>query len=165
MAYLDEINRDYYAKNIERKLKISEAFLFEIKKDNNAKSRSIDSLLAEMHRLTTVANRSTTSSISMLELEQKLGTLINELTNSTHDLMNSQKLYNLSLQALNQKNYSTITVVQSAMPAYSSNIYMSILYGGLISIAFLFLLILRIHFNQYYSDHIRLLFTKSKEDA
>nr|MBP6335866.1 hypothetical protein [Bacteroidia bacterium] len=151
--------------NIERKLKISEAFLFEIKKDNNAKRRSIDSLLAEMHRLTTVANRSTTSSISMLELEQKLGTLINELTNSTHDLMNSQKLYNLSLQALNQKNYSTITVVQSAMPAYSSNIYMAILYGGLISIAFLFLLILRIHFNQYYSDHLHLLFTKNKEES
>ena len=33
MKYLDELNRDYYAKNIERKLKISEAFLIEIKKD------------------------------------------------------------------------------------------------------------------------------------
>lgn len=165
MKYLDELNRDYYAKNIERKLKISEAFLIEIKKDNTAKSRSIDSLLSEMHKLTTLANRSTTSSISMLELEQRLGILINELSNSTHDLMNSQKLYNLSLQALNQKNYNTITVVQSAMPAPKSNIYIALLYGGLISIAVFFLLILRIHIKLFYSDHMNLLFTKNKEDS
>ena len=165
MKYLDELNRDYYAKNIERKLKISEAFLIEIKKDNTTKSRSIDSLLSEMHKLTTLANRSTTSSISMLELEQRLGILINELSNSTHDLMNSQKLYNLSLQALNQKNYNTITVVQSAMPAPKSNIYIALLYGGLISIAVFFLLILRIHIKLFYSDHMNLLFTKNKEDS
>lgn len=163
MEYLDDINREYYAKNVERKLKISEAFLKEIKRDNDSKSRSIDSLLAEMHRLTTDAAKSTTSAIYMLQLEQKLAGLIGDLANSTHDLMNSQKLYNLSLQALNQKNYNTITVVQSAMPAPTSNIYMAILYGALISIAVFCLMILRIHLIQNYSNHLKLLLKKSGE--
>ncbi len=165
MIYLDEINRDYYANNIERKLKISEAFLLEIKKDNNMKSRSIDSLLAEMHQITTMANRSMTSSIYMLQMEQKLGVMINELSNSTHDLMNSQKLYNLSLQALNQKNSKTITIVQSAMPASKSNIYVAVIYGSLLSIALFFLLIFRAFIRLFYSAHINLLLNKKSEES
>ncbi|MFZ7115316.1 MAG: hypothetical protein ACO1G9_08080 [Bacteroidota bacterium] len=163
MSYIDEINREYYAKNIEQKLKISEAFLVEIKKDNNAKSRSIDSLLAEMHRITTQSARQTTSAIYMLQLEQNLGSLINELNNSTHDLMNSQKLYNLSLQALNQKNYKTISVVQAAMPAPKSNIYQAILYGALIAVAVMCIIIFIIHIRFYYSDHLNLLLKNHKQ--
>lgn len=165
MNFIDEINRNYYSKNLEKKIKISEAFLIEIKKDNNSKSRSIDSLLAEMHGLTSIANRSTTSAIYMLQMEQRLGGLINDLSNSTHDLMNSQKLYNLSLQALNQKNFKTITVVQSAMPAPTSNAYMALLYGALISIALLCLMIFRAHIKLFYSEHFNLLFSKTTNES
>ena len=165
MSFIDEINREYYVKNIQQKLKISEAFLLEIKKDNNAKSRSIDSLLAEMHYLTTYGVRQTTSAIYMLQLEQKLGGLINELSNSTHDLMNSQKLYNLSLQALNQKNYKTITIIQSAMPAPKSNIYLAVLYGGLITVALIFIIIFVVHIKLFYSDHLNLLLDNNKQQG
>lgn len=161
MSYIDDINREYYAKNIEQKLKISEAFLLEVKKDNNAKSRSIDSLLAEMHALTTQSSRQTTSAIYMLQLEQNLGALINELNNSTHDLMNSQKLYNLSLQALNQKNYKTITVVQAAMPAPTSNIYLAVFYGSLISLAVGCIIIFAVHIKLFYSDHFDILMERN----
>ncbi|MBK8363911.1 MAG: hypothetical protein IPL24_09565 [Bacteroidetes bacterium] len=163
MNYIDEINREYYARTIQQKLKISEAFLTEIKKDNNAKSRSIDSLLAEMHHLTTQGSRPTTSAIYMLQLEQNLGSLINELTNSTHDLMNSQKLYNLALQALNQKSYKTISVVQAAMPAPKSNIYQAVFYGGLITVASMFIIILIVHIRLFYSEHLDLLMGKSNK--
>ncbi len=162
MNYIDDINRDYYANNIERKLKISEAFLLEMKKDNNTKSNSIDSLLTEMHKLTTESVRKTTSAIYMLNLEQKLSNLINELSNSTHDLMNSQKLYNLSLQALKQKNYKTITIVQSAMPAPTSNIYMAVFYGCLIIVALLSILVFRAYIKLNYSDHFKLLFFQNQ---
>lgn len=163
MAYIDEINRVYYARNIERKLKISESFLKEIKSDNMAKSKSIDSLLSEMHHLTTESVRKTTSAIYMLGLEQRLSGLINELSNSTHDLMNSQRLYNLSLQALNQKNYRTITIVQDAMPASTSNILEAISYGCLITIAFISALIFRAYLKLHYTEYLQLLLSKDKE--
>jgi hypothetical protein len=87
MTYLDKINREYYINNIQQKIKVSEAFLQEIKKDNTNKSRSIDSLLAEMHYLTTSGARQTVSAIYMLQMEQRLSDLISQLSNSTHDLM------------------------------------------------------------------------------
>lgn len=160
MSFIDDINREYYAKNIEQKMKISEAFLLEIKKDNAAKSRSIDSLLTEMHILTTQSSRKTTSAIYMLQLEQRLGGLIGELSSSTHDLMNSQKLYNLSLQALNQKNYKTISVVQAAMPAPRSNIYLAVFYGCLITVALMCIVIFVVHIRLFYSEHLNLLMGK-----
>jgi hypothetical protein len=60
---------------IEQKLKISEAFLTrDQRKTIHAKSRSIDSLLAEMHHTDDSEHRrKTTSAIYMLQLEQRLG--------------------------------------------------------------------------------------------
>jgi hypothetical protein len=77
--------------------------------------------------------------------------------------MNSQRLYNLSLQSLSQKNTKTITIVQLAMPAASSNVIKALLYGALVSIAIIFIFIFRAYFNIHYRDHIELLIPKNKQ--
>lgn len=162
MAYIDILNRDYFIKNLEQKLKISESFLSEVEKDNSKKSRSIDSLLQEVHHLATISERPTSTAI---QIEQTLGSLINELTYSTHDLMNSQKLYNLLLQSLNRKNYETITVVQSAMPAPRSNIFDAIIYGILITFALFCILVFRAYLKLEFSYYINLLFAKRQKES
>lgn len=159
MFFIDEMNKEYFIKNVESKLKISGAFLRNIKDDNELKSKSIDSLLTKMHQMvqTDKLDRGT---IYIMKYESLLSGLMNELANSTRDLTNSQKLYNLALQALNQKDYQTITIVQSATPASYSTIFICVAYGALISIMIASLLIFRAYINIHYKYQIHVLFDK-----
>lgn len=159
MYFIDEINKQYFIKNVQSKLKISEAYLKNVKADNELKSKSIDSLLTKMHEMvqTDKLDRGT---MYIMKFESLLSNLMNELANSTRDLTNSQKLYNLALQALSQKDYQTITIVQSATPASNSTIFICVAYGALISVMIASLLIFRAYIYIHYKDEIRILFDK-----
>lgn len=159
MYYIDDMNKQYFIKNVETKLKISEAFLHNVKADNDIKSKSIDSLLTKMHQMVQT-DKLDRGSMYIMTNESLLSGLMNELSNSTRDLMNSQKLYNLAIQALNQKDYQTITIVQSATPASYSTIFICVAYGALISLMIASLLIFRAYLNIHYKNEIHLLFDK-----
>ncbi len=158
MSYVDEINNEYYINNVTQKLKISESYLANIQRDNQAKSKSIDSLVAEM-RLLAKSGIKSSKPLYMEQQEERLSSLINELVFSTHDLINSQKLYNLALEALNQKNNKTITVIENGIPAYRSTVYRAVLYGSLISVAVFCFLILRIYILMHYKKELELFFS------
>lgn len=158
MAYIDGINKDYYINNVNQKLKISQSYLANIQKDNLVKSKSIDSLLFEMHLLANLGAKSS-NSFYILQQEERLSSLVNELYSSTRDLINSQKLYNLAIEALNQKNNKTITVIENGMPAYRSTIYQAVLYGSLISVAVFCMFIFRSYFIIHYKKELELFFS------
>jgi hypothetical protein len=161
MNEVDEITRAYYISIVERKLRLSEAYLKSTQKDNAIKLKNLDSLISKMHTIASGSNK-TASSLYILQQEEKLSSLVNEMYNSSRDLNNSQRLYNLALQALNQQNFQAITIVQSAMPASYSNIYLCILYGILTSVAIICLLIVYAYFRIHYEDVLKLFMGKSK---
>ncbi len=158
IVFIDEMNKAYYINNVTQKLKISESYLANIQKDNLVKSKNIDSLLNEMHRLANLGSKSS-STFYILQQEERLSTLVNELYYSTRDLINSQKLYNLAIEALNQKNNKTLTIIENGIPAYRSTIYQAVLYGCLISITVFCLLIFRAYFNIHYKKELELFFS------
>ncbi|MBL0105012.1 MAG: hypothetical protein IPP51_15355 [Bacteroidetes bacterium] len=158
LSYLNIMNKKFYIENLEKKLSISHAFLKQMKDDNDQKSKSLDSLIIEIRGL--VGTSSEKSLPFWLSQQDRLRTLVSNIENSTHDLMNSERLYNLALQAMSQKDFPTITIVRTAMPASRSNAFMAIGYSLLLCLAVSAVLIFQAYIRLEYSDYIRL-FIKS----
>ena len=90
--------------------------------------------------------------------QQQLNEIISTYKSSSEDLINSQKLYNLSLQALNFKDFPAITVVRNAMPAATSNAVTAALLSAGIMILTALLLVLQAYLYLHYKEYINLMF-------
>ncbi len=140
--FLETLNESLYINNMKNKIQISQAYVDQIKKDNIQKSIAIDSLIQKLNKLFLLNNRDDKSKYDLLANQQTLSTIVNNFQNSTNELINSEKLYNLSLQALNFKSYPVITIIRMAMPAPRSIALTSLLLsiGIMFSSAFLMIL-------------------------
>ncbi len=161
VSYLEQLNQEFYVSNIQKKVEISQAFVDQLKKDNSLKTLVIDSLIKKINQIISSAKSSDKNSFILLNEQQKLSALINEFQLSTNDLLNSQKLYILSMQALNFKSFPTITVIQSAMPAFKSIAYKAFQFSLLIMILVFMFLIFQAYFYLHYVDYLRLIFKRS----
>jgi hypothetical protein len=93
-----------------------------------------------------------------LTQQDRLRSLVSNIENSTHDLMNSEHLYNLALQAMTQKDFPAITVVLTAMPASRSNAFTAILYTILLCIAVSAIIVLQAYTRLEYANYFNLIF-------
>jgi hypothetical protein len=156
--YLEHLNQNYYVGNIKNKVEISQAFAEQLKKDNSRKTIVIDSIIRGLNYLISSAHLSDKNSFMLLEEQQKLSALINEFQISTNDLLNSQKLYLLSVQAMNFKTFPTITIIQSAMPAYRSIAITAFTYSLIVMILIFVVLIFQAYMFLHYRNYLRFIF-------
>lgn len=159
VSYIEKLNQDYYIKNIENKVRFSQSYVKQLEIDNSIKSANIDSLIKKLNIIITTGHLNERNIYEFLQQQQKLSELIGIFKNSSNELINSQKLYNLSLQALNFQSFPTITTLQVAMPAFRSIVYKAAMYTILAMIAVFMLLILQGYFYMHNKEHIRLLLT------
>jgi len=157
VAYIEKLNQEFYIKNIQNTIQITQAYLLQLEYDNKIKSAGIDSLIREINTIIN-ANRSSESNKYFLLLQQqKLSSIINLFQNTSNDLINSQKLYNSSLQAINFKNYPTITILQNAMPAFRSIASSALLFSCLIMILAFMVLIIQAYIVMHYKNYFQLI--------
>jgi hypothetical protein len=149
--YIETLYEEFYVRNLKNKVKISEAYVEQMEKDNTNKTIGIDSLVTKINNLITAGKHDQKNDYYLLSHQQMLSELISLFQRSSIDLVNSQKLYNLTLQALNFKNFPTITVLQTAMPAPHS----IAIKAALFSILVMFLIMTQIVFFTYIVLHYR----------
>jgi hypothetical protein len=126
-----------------------------MKTDNDQKSRSLDSLIRQMRGL--IASSSERTLPFWLEEQDKLSHILSNIDNSTNELVSSQRLYNLALQAMAQKDFPAITIVMKAMPESRSNAYKAIIYSSLICLALCSILVLQAYFRLEYANYWKLI--------
>lgn len=158
VAFLETLNENQYVKNIQKKIMVSEAYVKQLQLDNNIKSAKIDSILLQINLLLTSSKINERNSFNLLMQQQKLNEIINVYKSSSEELINSQKLYNLSLQALNFRDFPAITVVRNAMPAATSTAVTAALLSGGIMILTAMLLLLQAYLYIHYKEYFRLMF-------
>ena len=159
VAYIEKQNQDFYINNIKKKLQISEAYLKQLEQGNNSMSVGIDTMIRKINILLRSGRLSESSTNDLNANEQKLNELIYNFQNSIKDLVNSQKLYNLSLQSLNFGAFPTLNIMGMAMPAYRSTAIMAMLYSVLAMILIFMMLVLQGYLFIYYREYIRLILT------
>jgi hypothetical protein len=157
--FVEKLNHDYYLDNIRKRLEISKSFTQQIEKENNMKTVIIDSVITQLNRLVTSGRVNQQTSYDLLLQQQKLSQVIGIFESSTNDLVNSQKLYTQALQALNFQTFPTITVLQTAMPAFRSIAYSAILYSAGSMVAVFLILVIQAYFYMQYKDYITLMLT------
>ncbi len=158
VTFLETLNENQYVNNIQKKIKVSEAYVKQLQLDNTIKSSKIDSILFQINLLLSSAKINERNSFSLLMQQQQLNEIISTYKSSSEDLINSQKLYNLSLQALNFKDFPAITVVRNAMPAATSNAVTAALLSAGIMILTALLLVLQAYLYLHYKEYINLMF-------
>jgi hypothetical protein len=159
VKFLEELNEELYINDMQKRLRISEAYLDHVKQDNLKKSILIDSLIYKLNLLY-LNNKDKKTDFDLLTHQQQLSSIVNYFQSSSHELENSQKLYNLSLQALNFKSYPTITMLRTAMPAPRSLAVTSALLSIGIMIATAMLLILQAYLFIHYRDFLQMIITE-----
>jgi hypothetical protein len=157
--FLEKLNQEFYLNNIQKKVQISQAYVAQLERDNAVKSTGVDSLILKINHLLSSGHLSERSSFDLIIQQQKLSQLITTFQASANELINSQKLYNLSLQALNFKSFPTITILQSAMPPYRSTAITALMYSTIIMLLVFSLLVFQAYLVMLYKDYFRLVFT------
>jgi hypothetical protein len=158
VSYLEKLNENYYRNNIQKKILISQAYIEQLQRDNNQKSQTIDSIIQKINFILS-NNMSSRSSFDFLMQQQKLNQIINTFQTSVSDIINSQKLYNLSLQTMNFKTFPTITVIQSAMPAHRSTAFTALLLSLGVMIVLSIVLFIQAYYYLKYRNYLRLFFS------
>jgi hypothetical protein len=156
VSFLEKLNEELYISNMQKKLRISESYLEHLKKDNSRKSAVIDTLLQKLNRLFVATNKNGKPGIDLLAQQQALISTVSSFQNSADELENSEKLYNLSLQAMNFKTYPTITTIRTAMPASRSIALTSFFLSLGIMAAVVMIFILQAYLVIHYRDFIRM---------
>jgi hypothetical protein len=161
--FLETLNESLYINNMKNKIQISQAYVDQLKKDNIQKSIAIDSLIQKLNKLFLLKNGDDKSKYDLLSNQQTLSTIVNNFQNSTNELINSEKLYNLSLQALNFKSYPVITIIRMAMPAPRSIALTSLLLSIGIMFSSAFLLILQAYLFIHNKDFFEMIINEKPE--
>ena len=161
--FLETLNENLYINNMKNKIQVSGAYVEQVKKDNIQKSIAIDSLIHKLNKLFLLINKDDKSKYDLLTNQQTLSTVVNNFQNSTNDLLNSEKLYNISLQALNFKSYPIITIIRIAMPAPRSIALTSMLLSIGIMAASALILILQAYLFIHHRNFIEMLLNEKAE--
>ena len=164
LEFVERLNQEAYINNIRDKMKISETFVNQLDVGNQKKIASIDSLIRYISNSVVSGKLNKDAALILMGQQQKLNSMVTSFQLSTNDLVNSQKLYLLSLQALNFKNFPTTTVVQTALPAARSIAYSAFLYSILVMVLVAFLLVLHAYLFIHYKDYIHLILKGDKSE-
>jgi capsular polysaccharide biosynthesis protein len=159
VAFIEKSNHDYFVNIVQSRLKLSQGYTNQLEKQNNEKIVAIDSVIKKLNDFVLRSNAKESVNSEILANQQRLSAIIGGFSNSTNELLNVQKMYALSLQALNFQDYPTTTVVQQAMPAFRSINYSAALYSGGAMIAVCLLLVVQAYFFMSYKHYITLLLT------
>jgi hypothetical protein len=157
--FIEKLNQEFYIKNIQNTVQLSQAYLIELEQESKMKSISIDSLIKDINNIINSGRINNANLYYLLLQQQKLSELINIFKTSANDILNANKLYNLSLQTINFNNFPTVSVIQKAMPDYSSGTIKVLLYSLLIMILVFLFLILQAYFILHYNGYLKLLIT------
>jgi hypothetical protein len=159
VRYIDLLNQDYFKRSLEKKIKISEQFISQLKKENETKSKTVDRLLQQMNSM--VISNDLPTRMVLLQQQQKLSEILFALETSTRDLIQSQRLYSLAFQSINNNNFPGITIVQKGMAQHRSILYRTVGYTFLCIISVYTLIIFITYFRIRYHSYYTLIFSKN----
>jgi hypothetical protein len=159
VSYVENLNQNYFLNTLRTRVQLTEAYVAQLEKDNRQKSIAVDSMIRNLNKIITSGRVSEQAGYNLLGQQERLNDIIVSYRQSSTELMNSQKMHNLALQAMNFQSFPTITVLQTAMPAFRSIVYKALLYSMGAMIAVFLLLVLQGYFFMQYKDYIRLILT------
>lgn len=156
--FIDKLNQDFYIKNIQNTIRISKAYLIQQEQESKVESIGIDSLIKNINNIINSGRNSSTNLYYLLLQQQKLSELVSTFQTSANDILNAQKLYNLSLQTMNFNNFPSVSIIQTAMPDFSTGTFKALLYSILIMILVFLILTLQAFYIMQYKDYLKLIF-------
>jgi len=159
VAFIDKLNQEYYIKNIQNTIQLSKAYLSQLEYEGKIKSIGIDSLIKDINHIVNSGHISNANLYYLLLQQQKLTQLVNVFETSATEILNAHKLYNLSLQTLNYNNFPTVSIIQTAMPDFSTGTLKAALLSCLIMIMVFLLLVLQAYFRLHYNGYLTLILT------
>lgn len=152
LNYLNEMNQDYYVDVLKLKARVSKAYLEQLKGDNLILKGRLDSIIGSLTRISAIDSRGENF---WSDQRFRFNQLSDKIENSTNELLSSQRLYNLSLEAMANKDFPAITKIDLAMPQANSNIFLAVGLALLSTIALGFLILFRIYFKLQYGPTIQ----------
>jgi hypothetical protein len=119
----------------------------------------IESIIERMNELAVRSKADDQTRFQLLSHQVALGEIINLYKTSTNDLITSQKMNAMALQALNFQTFPTTTTVQEAMPAVRSTNYTAAMFSMGAMVAVILLLVMQAYFYLSYKHYITLMIT------
>jgi capsular polysaccharide biosynthesis protein len=162
VSYIEQLNQNYFVNSIQKKIAVAESYMKQLQADNFSKGKMIDTLLTKFNAILKQRQLRDRDSYIMLSEQLRLNQLVSIFQTSTFDLINSQKLYNSSIQAMDFNIYPTITILQSAMPAFRSTGNMAILYSVGVMLLISMLMVIQAYFFMKYSTYFKFILRGDK---
>jgi capsular polysaccharide biosynthesis protein len=159
VSYVETLNHDYYVANIQKRLEISKVFTAQLEEVNKGRIERIESIIDKLNMLALKSKADDQTRYQLLSQQVALGEIINSYKTSTNDLLTSQKMNAMALQALNFQTFATTTIVQEAMPAVRSTNYTAAMFSAGAMLAVLLLLVMQAYFYMSYKHYITLMLT------
>jgi capsular polysaccharide biosynthesis protein len=159
VSYVDELNHEFFVDNITRRMSIAKGYAEEINKNLQSKAVLVDTMVRHLGTVAMNAKANEKITYDLAMNQQLLGEAITSFNTAANEFVNAQKMYSLSLQALNFNNYPTITKIQEAMPAPRSISYSAALYSCGAMVVICLLLVVQAHFYLSYKHYLKLLLT------
>ena len=158
VSFIDKLNQEFYIKKIQNTIQLSQAYLVQLEQDNKLKSIGIESLINNINAIIKSERINNANLYYLLLQQQKLSELVSVFQTSASDILNANKLYNLSLQTMNFNNFPTVSIIQTAMPTTYSIVYRALLFSTLIMMFIFLYLVLQAYFLLHYKDYLILIF-------
>ncbi len=165
VAYIEKLNQDYFIKNLQNSVKLSQAYLSQLEQESRQKSMLIDSLIKDINRTINSGHISNAILYYLLMQQHKLSEIVGEFEASSNEILNANKLYSLSLQTMNFNNFPTISVIQTAMPDLKTGNLNALLLSLLVMILLFLFLIIQAYFIIHYNGYLNLLLTGKQSIA
>ena len=161
VAFIDTLNQEFFIKKIQNAIKLSQAYLVHLEQDNKIKSVEIESLINDINTIIKSERINSVNQYYLLSHQQKLSELVNVFKTTTSDILNTNKMYNLSLQTINFNNYPTVSIIQTAMPAANSGALKTLLFSSLLMLVVFLFLVLQAYYLLHYKEYLKLLFMQN----
>ncbi len=159
VSFIDKLNQEYYIKQIQNTIQLSQAYLVQLEQENKIKSSGIASIINDINTIIKSERINNANLYYLLLQQQKLSELVSVFQTSVNDIFNANKLYNLSLQTMNFNNFPTVSIIQTAMSTTNSMTFRAILFSTLIMMFVFLFLVFQAYFLLHYKDYLILLFT------
>jgi capsular polysaccharide biosynthesis protein len=119
--FLNKMNQDILVGNIEKKFKIYEQVLQNMRSQTNSQVQQLKEVLEKCNTLynTGVANGKNAEFV--VELQVKLVQLTNRLSVTNSDIQKAVEIYGISVESIQKENLPTLSLINQALPEFESN--------------------------------------------
>lgn len=120
-AYLNVINREIIVANIEKKVRIYEKVISNLKTQTESEVNKLLVVVEKCKELQDKKFYTLNDKDMIFDLRFKMAQLANEITNSSVDISRSLKIYGVSVEDMQKENIPSLIIINTALPEIKSN--------------------------------------------